>query len=98
MVKIKYTAQQNEIARLMKAIGHPARVAILQILSEGEKTCNDIVTQLPIAQSTVSQHLRELCLVGIVVNNAKHPTSYYSIKRSSYNKAIKTIEGFLNEL
>ena len=57
----KFTKTQNEIALIAKALGHPARIAILQYLSEQKScVCGDIVDELPLSQSTVSQHLKEL--------------------------------------
>ena len=56
-----FTDQQNEIASLAKAIGHPARVAIIEYLIKVDACiCGDIVNELPLAQPTVSQHLKEL--------------------------------------
>jgi DNA-binding transcriptional ArsR family regulator len=56
-----FSEEQNEMALLFKAIAHPARVAIIQYLLSVETCiCSDIVNQLPLAQSTVSQHLKEL--------------------------------------
>ena len=62
-----FTEQQKEIAQLAKAIGHPARVAIIaHLLKVNSCICNDIVDQLPLAQSTVSQHLKELKKAGLI--------------------------------
>lgn len=56
-----FSAKQNAIATLAKAFGHPARVAIMEYLIKvDECICGDIVSELPLAQPTVSQHLREL--------------------------------------
>ena len=57
----QYTSEQIEISVLLKAIAHPARIAILEYLLQTEKCiCGDIVQELPLSQSTVSQHLKEL--------------------------------------
>jgi DNA-binding transcriptional ArsR family regulator len=62
-----FTARQNTIASLAKALGHPARVAIIDyLLSVDTCICGDIVSQLPLAQPTVSQHLRELKNAGLI--------------------------------
>lgn len=62
-----FTEQQNTIATLAKAIGHPARVAIIDYLLKVESCiCGDIVNELPLSQPTVSQHLRELKNAGII--------------------------------
>ena len=65
-----YTDEQERIARYAKAMGHPARMAILQFLA-GRETCffGDIHEELPIAKATVSQHLKELkeaCMMRII--------------------------------
>lgn len=73
MEKLKkkdYSQEQIEIAALAKALGHPARVAILDYLaSVGTCICGDIVNELPLAQPTVSQHLKELKNVGFIKGN-----------------------------
>ena len=57
----EFTKAQNDLAVLAKALGHPARVAILQFLIKSKAcVCGDIVDELPLSQSTVSQHLSEL--------------------------------------
>jgi ArsR family transcriptional regulator, arsenate/arsenite/antimonite-responsive transcriptional repressor len=62
-----FTIHQNEVSLLFKALGHPARVAILEyLMSVDTCICGDIVNVLPLAQPTVSQHLRELKNAGII--------------------------------
>lgn len=67
MTDKKYTDEQEQIARFAKAMGHPARMAILQFLLRQE-TCffGDIHEELPIAKATVSQHLKELKEAGLI--------------------------------
>ena len=56
-----FTIEQNEIAILMKALGHPARIAIIEhLLKIDSCVCNDIVNEIPLSQPTISQHLKEL--------------------------------------
>ncbi|MFZ1798331.1 MAG: metalloregulator ArsR/SmtB family transcription factor, partial [Chitinophagaceae bacterium] len=56
-----FTARQNQMAILLKALGHPARIAIMEYLVKVNTCiCGDIVNELPLAQPTISQHLREL--------------------------------------
>jgi len=56
-----FTEEQNEVAKLMKALAHPARIAIVEhLLSVDTCICNDIVDEIKLAQPTVSQHLKEL--------------------------------------
>jgi predicted transcriptional regulator len=62
-----FTDEQNELAALFKSLGHPARIAILQLLlRQTSCICGDIVDELPVAQPTISQHLKELKAVGII--------------------------------
>jgi ArsR family transcriptional regulator, arsenate/arsenite/antimonite-responsive transcriptional repressor len=62
-----FTNKQNEIANILKALGHPARIAIVEYLLRVDTCiCGDIVNELPLAQPTVSQHLKELKLAGII--------------------------------
>ncbi len=62
-----FTDKQNEIASLVKALAHPARIAIMEYLLKVDTCiCGDIVNELPLAQPTVSQHLKELKTAGII--------------------------------
>ncbi|RAU82849.1 ArsR/SmtB family transcription factor [Pontibacter arcticus] len=62
-----FTDKQNETARLLKALGHPARIAIIEhLLKMKSCVCGDLVSELPLAQATVSQHLKELKNAGII--------------------------------
>lgn len=61
-----FTGKHNSIAILAKALGHPARIAIIEYLLSVETCiCGDIVNELPLAQATVSQHLKELKTPGL---------------------------------
>lgn len=63
----EFTVKDNRIAKYAKALGHPARIAILRLLVKKEAcVCGDIVDELPLSQSTVSQHLKELKDVGLI--------------------------------
>lgn len=76
----KFTAEQNRIAELAKAFAHPARVAILQyLLKKKSCVCGDIVDALPLSQSTVSQHLKEMKKAGIIQGNVEPPKVCYCI-------------------
>jgi len=62
-----YTDQQNRIASIAKVIGHPARVAILQHLMKAKSCiCGEIVHEIGLSQPTISQHLREMKLIGLI--------------------------------
>jgi DNA-binding transcriptional ArsR family regulator len=63
----EFTSKDNKIAKYAKALAHPARVAILQLLIKKQNCiCGDIVDELPLSQSTVSQHLKELKEAGLI--------------------------------
>lgn len=63
----EFTVKDNKIAKYAKALAHPARVAILQVLLKKQACiCGDIVDELPLSQSTVSQHLKELKDAGLI--------------------------------
>jgi len=75
-----FTNQQNAIAILLKALGHPARVAIIEYLMKVDSCiCGDIVNELPLAQPTVSQHLKELKNAGLIKGNIEGNAICYCI-------------------
>ncbi len=81
---------KNEIwlADLAKAISHPARINILKILSEKNVCmCGDIVDLLPLSQSTVSQHLKELKRVGLIEGEIEGPKVCYCLNNDTLKKA-----------
>jgi len=72
--------EEREIATLAKALAHPARVAILKILAErGTCVCGEVVEVLPLAQATVSQHLKELKEAGLVQGEVDGPRMCYCV-------------------
>lgn len=75
-----FTESQNQIANIAKALGHPARIAIVEYLMKvNECVCGDIVKELPLAQPTVSQHLKELKNAGIIKGNIEGNSICYCI-------------------
>lgn len=91
-----FTRFQNELAAVAKALGHPARIAILQFLIRSKSCmCGDIVKELPLSQSTVSQHLNELKKVGLIKGDIEGPSVCYCIDESVWNKVRKTINHLL---
>lgn len=75
-----YTPKQNQFATIAKALGHPARVAILEYLvSVNQCICGDIVNELPLSQATVSQHLKELKNAGLIKGNIEGNSICYCI-------------------
>jgi predicted transcriptional regulator len=75
-----FTPEQNRIAELAKALAHPARIAIVQHLLKAEScVCGDIVDALPLSQSTVSQHLKEMKKAGILLGEVETPRVCYCL-------------------
>ncbi|MCU0369209.1 MAG: metalloregulator ArsR/SmtB family transcription factor [Cyclobacteriaceae bacterium] len=94
----EFTKTQNEIANLAKALGHPARIAILQFLAEKKVcVCGDIVDELPLSQSTVSQHLKELKKVGLIKGDIEGPSVCYCLDNKALAKAKKILGDLLHE-
>ncbi|MDB5257629.1 MAG: hypothetical protein JWM14_2324 [Chitinophagaceae bacterium] len=82
-----FTDKQNDIATLAKALGHPARVAILDYLLRVDACiCGDIVNELPLAQATVSQHLRELKNAGLIKGSIEGNAICYCIDEKGFAK------------
>lgn len=98
MADKKYTDEQEQIARFAKAMGHPARMAILQFLLRQE-TCffGDIHEELPIAKATVSQHLKELKEAGLIQGEIEAPKVKYCINKKNWALAQKMFAGFFGQ-
>jgi len=83
----EFTRTQNDLAAMAKALGHPARIAILQFLIKTKScVCGEIVDELPLSQSTVSQHLKELKKVGIIKGDIEGPSVCYCIDEKVWNR------------
>lgn len=89
-----YSIRQEQLARFAKAMGHPARIAILQFLAKQE-TCyfGDIHEELPIAKATVSQHLKELKEAGLIQGEVEAPKVKYCINRDNWLLAHELFSG-----
>ena len=96
-----FTTQQNELAILAKAIGHPARIAIIEYLLKTDSCiCGDIVNELPLAQPTVSQHLKELKNAGLIKGSIEGTAICYCINQQGFNKLkgfFENINSYLNK-
>jgi DNA-binding transcriptional ArsR family regulator len=87
-----FTKTQLDVAAITKALGHPARVAILQFLAQQKGCiCSAIVEELPLSQSTVSQHLKELKNAGLIKGDIDGPSVCYCIDEKAWNKAKKLL-------
>ena len=93
----EFTKAQNDLAILTKALGHPARIAILQLLIKTKScVCGDIVEELPLSQSTVSQHLKALKNAGLIKGDIEGPSVCYCIDIKAWERAQKLISGLFD--
>lgn len=97
--KIEFTEEVREIARISKALSHPVRVYILMKLSEMNSCCysGDLVEEVPIARSTLSEHLKDLKYAGLIQGEINPPYIKYCINRKNWEKAKKLLDDFLNK-
>lgn len=88
-----FTESQNRMASLTKALAHPARIAIVEFLLRTDSCiCGDIVDELPLAQPTVSQHLKELKNAGLIQGSIEGTSICYCLNE----KAIETLQRYFN--
>src|SRR6187551_3024881 len=93
----EFTIKDNKIASYAKALAHPARVAILKLLIKKQACiCGDIVDELPLSQSTVSQHLKELKEAGLIKGDIEGKKVCYCIDEKEWENAKTYLAGFLN--
>ena len=91
----EFSAKDNKLAKYAKALAHPARIAILKILaSRCSCVCGDIVEELPLSQSTVSQHLKELKDAGLIKGDIDGPSVCYCIDEKAWAKVKLALSGF----
>jgi len=91
-----FSEQENKVAEYAKAFAHPARVAILKYLVQHKSCiCGDLVEVLPLSQSTVSQHLKELKRIGIIKGNIDPPRVCYCIDDKVWKEASETLGSLL---
>lgn len=94
-----FTDSQNEIAIIAKALGHPARIAILEYLLRVDTCiCGDIVNELPLAQPTVSQHLKELKNAGLIKGEIEGNAICYCINEPVLDKLNDYFKGISSKL
>jgi predicted transcriptional regulator len=91
-----FTTEQEQAARFAKALGHPVRIAILGLLNS-QSCCyhGDMADELPIAKSTLSQHLKELKEAGLIQGDITPPTTKYCINRENFTLAKALINKVL---
>lgn len=97
--KEAFTQKEQELAEFAKALAHPARISILKILAQhNECICGEIVEVLPLAQSTVSQHLKELKNAGLITGTLDGPKSCYCINWKTFEKFNAEFSFLFNKL
>jgi len=92
-----FTEQQNDLAQFFKVLGHPARVAILQYISNKNACiCNDLVDEIGLAQATITQHLKELKSIGLLDGEVEGKSMCYCINLERWNVIQKQLNSFFN--
>jgi DNA-binding transcriptional ArsR family regulator len=91
----EFSKKENQLAKYAKALAHPARVAILKLLAvKATCQCGDIVDELPLSQSTVSQHLKELKEAGLIKGEIEGAKVCYCIDENEW----KVAQAWINQL
>ena len=97
--RTQFTEAEQQLATIAKALGHPARVAILRLLAQRQAcVCGELVTELPLAQSTVSQHLKELKAAGLVRGEIDGPRVCYCLDPAGWSQARQLLGDLLTEI
>ena len=92
-----FSEQQNNLAQAFKVLGHPARVAILQYVSnQNSCICNDLVEEIGLAQATISQHLKELKSIGLLEGEVEGKRMCYEINLERWTKLQSDLNAFFN--
>ena len=87
----------DAMARICKALGHPVRMQIIDFLKTEKKCyCGQIVNRLPLAQSTVSQHLKNLKDAGVVIGEVEGPGTCYCLNRSLLRQFNNSLANFID--
>jgi DNA-binding transcriptional ArsR family regulator len=93
-----FTKEQNRLALMLKAIAHPARIAILQhLLKANECICTNLVDELGLAQSTISQHLKELKAVGLIKGKVEGASMCYCIDAKTWKRYKMELNALFSE-
>lgn len=93
----KFTEQQNRLAIMLRAVAHPARIAILeQIIKSNTCICGDLVNELGLAQPTISQHLKELKNAGLIQGTIEGVSICYCINPTVWNELQQDLNGFFS--
>lgn len=97
--KQEFTQEDNWLADVAKALSHPARIRILKLLTQMDSCMvGNIVDQLPLAQATVSQHLKELKRVGLIQGEIDGPKICYCVNNKNLSKAKSALDKLFNKI
>ncbi|MGY3089818.1 DNA-binding transcriptional ArsR family regulator [Hymenobacter sp. UYAg731] len=97
--RAEFTAAEQRLAAIAKALGHPARVAIVRLLARRRAcVCGELVLELPLSQSTVSQHLKELKAAGLVQGEIDGPRVCYCLDPAGWAVARHLLGDLLAEI
>jgi predicted transcriptional regulator len=92
-----FTEEQNRLANMLKALAHPARIAILQqIINANACICGDLVDELGLAQATISQHLKELKTAGLIQGTIEGVSVCYCIEPKAWKLLSSQLGDFFN--
>ena len=92
-----FTAEQRQLALWAKALAHPARIAILEVLlKRGSCICSDVVEELPLSQATVSQHLKAMKEAGLIKGDIDGRTVCYCADQDTCTQVGAAIKGLLD--
>jgi DNA-binding transcriptional ArsR family regulator len=95
----EFTQEEITLAELAKSLSHPARIKILKILSEMNScVCGEIVDLLPLAQATVSQHLKELKRIGLIDGEIEGPKTCYCLNKETIRKAFNSFQALFSNI
>ena len=95
----EFQATSVELAALFKALAHPARVEIMKVLSQrGACVCGEIVDELPLAQATVSQHLKALKEAGLIAGEIEGPAVCYCIDYDVLHRLLRAAESYFSQI
>jgi ArsR family transcriptional regulator len=94
-----FSADLGELAEAAKALSHPARLKILQVLADHDSCiCGDIVDELPLAQATVSRHLKALREADLVTVTTDGPRSCYCLRADTIQSLASQFEHFFDSI
>lgn len=99
MAKKEFTEEQIKLSRIAKALGHPVRIAIMQMLAD--QTCcyhGDMSEVIPVAKSTLSQHLNELKEAGLIQGEFTPPTVKYCINKDKWEIISELLVSFIDQI